>query len=115
MKASRRKFIKTGMAGTGAYMITPIMWKSPRSISPADTIHVGVIGVNSRGKYLADTYAKLPGFQVNYLCDVDKRALAKSKESVTAIQNHEPKTIEDFRELLDQSDIDAVVIATPDH
>lgn len=115
MKPSRRKFIKTGMAGTGAYMITPLIWKSPHSMSPADTIHVGVIGVNSRGKYLADTYAKLPGFRVDYLCDVDKRALAKSKESVTGIQNHEPKTLEDFRELLDKPDIDAVVIATPDH
>lgn len=115
MDNTRRKFIKSSAVGAGAILIAPKLWGQSRPISAADTIHVGVIGINSRGKYLADTFAKLPGFQVNYLCDVDSRALQKSKESVMKIQPHQPQTIEDFRELLEKKDIDAVVIATPDH
>ncbi len=115
MSTSRRKFIKTGAFGGGAFMITPVFWKVPRSFSPADTIHVGVIGVNSRGKYQADTYAKLPGFQVDYICDVDSRALEKCIKSVTENQDHKAEAIKDFRKLLEKKDIDAVVIATPDH
>ncbi len=115
MSNSRRKFIKTGAYGGGAYMITPVFWKASRKFSPTDTIHVGVIGVNSRGKYLANTFAKLPGFQVNFICDVDSRAIDACKKSVMENQDHKPEGIKDFRKLLEKKDIDAVVIATPDH
>lgn len=115
MDTTRRKFIKTGAFGGGAYMITPVFWKAPRTASPSDTIHVGVIGVNSRGNYLANTFAKLPGFQVNYICDVESRATEKCIKSVMENQDHKPEGIKDFRKLLEKKDIDAVVIATPDH
>lgn len=115
MSTTRRKFIKTGAAGAGAFVIAPKLWGGHDSMAPSDTIHVGVIGVNSRGKYQAETWAKLPGFQVDYLCDVDTRAIEKCMKSVLENQDHKPKAIEDFRELLDKKDIDAVVIATPDH
>lgn len=115
MKSTRRKFIKTSTAGAGAMMIAPNLWGQSRIFSPADTIHVGVIGVNSRGRYLANTFAKLDGFQVNYLCDVDSRAIDKCTQSVLENQSHKPTAVEDFRILLEKNDIDAVVIATPDH
>lgn len=115
MDSSRRKFIKSSTVGAGAFVIAPHLWGSTRRFAASDTIHVGVIGVNSRGKYLADTFAKLNGFQVNYICDVDSRAIEKCTESVLKNQAHRPVPIEDFRELLDKDDIDAVVIATPDH
>ena len=115
MKSTRRKFIKTSTAGAGAFMIAPNLWGHSRSFAPSDTIHVGVIGVNSRGRYLADTFAKLDGFQVKYLCDVDSRAIEKCTQSVLENQSHKPVAIEDFRMLLEKDDIDAVVIATPDH
>lgn len=115
MSTTRRKFIKTGAAGAGAFMIAPRLWSAPGVFAPSDTLHVGVIGVNSRGNYLAETYGKLPGFQVDYLCDVDSRAIEKCTAAVLENQKNKPKALEDFRKLLDTKEVDAVVIATPDH
>lgn len=115
MRSTRRKFIKTSALFGGGLMTIPHIMHARSPFSAADTIHVGVIGVNSRGNYLARTFAKLPGFQVNYICDVDSRAIDKCIKSVQENQTHKPEAIKDFRKLLGKNDIDAVVIATPDH
>src|SRR5262249_20575352 len=74
-----------------------------------DRLHVGVIGVAGQGEYDLNEVAKA-GATIVALCDVDENRAVKARE-------HFPQAAfyTDFRHLLDQKGLDAVVIATPDH
>lgn len=84
--------------------------------SPNEKVVVGVIGCHSRGLAHARAYAKLPHSEVGYICDVDSRWRAKGIKTVKeAGQKKSPKSVNDFRRILEDSSVDAVSIATPDH
>lgn len=84
--------------------------------APSEKIVVAVMGVNGRGNALTRELARLDGFEVAYICDVDERAVAKSIETASmGGKNKKPKGITDFRKALDDKDVDAIVIAAPDH
>ena len=118
---NRRTFIKSA-AATGVGLGT--LGGGSRSFgrqAPSDTIRVGVMGVNSRGHALAQSFARASGAEVTYICDVDSRAVAKTIAAVsepgesTALQTHRPAGVTDVRQVLDDPDVDALVIAAPDH
>ena len=102
---------------------------STRPTSAADStarrVVVGVMGTSrnsiggdGRGTHLALTLAGLPGVEVRYVCDVDERNVGKAIESVTKNIRGDappPKGLRDFRHILDDREVDALVIATPDH
>jgi predicted dehydrogenase len=74
-------------------------------------IRLGFLGVANRGGQLMDAFLEHEDAQIVALCDVDQRAFATSRPKV-------PGNVDlqhDFRRLLDRDDIDAIVIATPDH
>jgi predicted dehydrogenase len=72
-------------------------------------------GAPGRGSALAVQVASLPGAEVAYVCDVDERNLPKVAAEVAAKQSHRPEEVRDFRKVLDDPSVDALVIATPDH
>lgn len=118
-KNERRDFLKKistiglgmGVAGAGAGV--PGVFGEE---SPNDKIIVGIMGTNSRGAALAEGFAKLPGTEVGYICDVESRALAKGMKAVEkAGQKKRPEGVRDFRRILDDKELDALVIAAPDH
>jgi predicted dehydrogenase len=82
---------------------------------PSNRVRVAVMGVNSRGLQLARAFARQPGAEVAAICDVDSRALAKAIDVVTTLQQRPPKSEPDVRRILDDTSIDALVIAAPDH
>ena len=86
-----------------------------RVIGANDRIRIGMIGVNSRGKGLASGLSKLKDCEITRICDVDSRAVAKCQETVRKITGKTPAGEKDIRRLLESEDIDAVVIAMPDH
>lgn len=115
-KLNRRDFVKTaGAAGMGLSVaggIFPAFGKN----APNEKIVVAVMGVNGRGNALTRELARLDGFDVAYICDVDERAVAKSIETASmGGKNKKPKGITDFRKALDDKDVDGIVIAAPDH
>ena len=59
--------------------------------------------------------AKIPGVRIIKLCDVDERLFSKAVPDLEKITGYKAKTEVDFRRLLDDKDIDAISIATPDH
>jgi predicted dehydrogenase len=74
-----------------------------------------VIGVRNQGKTLATSLAVFPDVDVAALCDVDESLLPIAGRVVEAAQGKLPRFERDFRRLLDDPQLDAVVIATPDH
>ena len=113
MKNSRRDFIKKTAVAGSALAIQPIPIFSKGM--PSKRINVAVMGVRSRGLVLAENFAKLPDVEVAHVCDVDQRYMDKCIESVSALQKTKPKGEKDIRKVLENKDVDAVMMATPDH
>lgn len=104
-KASRREFIKGSALAASAFFVTK---RTPaRASSPNDRLNIGIIGVHSRG---ADNMAEVATENIVALCDVDANFLAGAAKKYP-----QAKTYIDWRKMLDQKDIDAVVISTTEH
>jgi len=69
----RREFIQNLSLATAG--LTIINFPVRGKMAPSNKVIVGVMGVNSRGAYLAKSYAQLPGVEVAYICDVEEKAL----------------------------------------
>ncbi|HET9706958.1 MAG TPA: Gfo/Idh/MocA family oxidoreductase [Gemmatimonadales bacterium] len=110
----RRKFVQTvSAAGVGLATSGVRSWGFGRSAS--EKVVVAVMGLNGRGSVLAKGFARTPNATVAYLCDVDSQVLAKAAAAVGPLQASPPKAIGDFRRALDDKNVDALVIAAPDH
>ncbi len=84
--------------------------------APSNRVVVGAIGVGPQGRGDLGGFLAQPDVQVVALCDVAQRNLNAARNQVNQrYQNQDCKTYGDFRKLLARSDIDAVLIATPDH
>jgi predicted dehydrogenase len=110
----RRDFVRQG--GATVLGLTALGRFSPLRAANqgSDRIAVAVMGVNSRGNELATGFARV-GAHVQYICDVDARAVEQTVADVAELQARPPDGITDFRRALDDPAIDALVIAAPDH
>jgi predicted dehydrogenase len=104
----RRHFIRTvGFAAAGS-AVAGCRTAAPRKISANEKLNMAVIGVTGRGGENLKEVAALENIVA--LCDVDASHLATASQKFPAA-----KTYSDFRRLIDQDDIDAILVATPDH
>ena len=118
--SSRREFIK--QTGVGAFGLTfggifpevGIAGKS-RITGANESVHIAIIGVNSRGNALATNFARQANCEVVTICDVDSQALEKCIEDVAKVQERKPKGERDLRKVFEDKQVDAVAIAMPDH
>lgn len=110
---NRRDFIRqSALAGAGI-LLSPSVFSIGRSQS--EKVIIGVVGTNSRGNYLARMFAQLPNVEVGYICDVDVNVLNKTVAEIEKLTGKKPNGEKDVRKLLEVKDLDAVVIAAPDH
>jgi predicted dehydrogenase len=107
----RRTFLKG--AGLGA---AALAFGAP-AIHAADTRRVvlGVIGTGGMGTHHVKQLAARKDVEVAYVCDVDQNRLAAAAQNVTSGSGKEPKAVKDLRQVLDDRNVEAVFIATPDH
>nr|WP_294949759.1 Gfo/Idh/MocA family oxidoreductase [uncultured Mucilaginibacter sp.] len=112
----RRRFIQN-MAVTGTSFIvgSQMAMGGVFKGSPNKKVVLGVMGVNSRGAFLAQKLAAIPDAEIGYICDVDSKAMDKCIAEIEKITGKKPKGITDIRQLLEKKDLDALVIAAPDH
>ncbi len=110
---SRRQFLSTTTAGTVAAFLSGHV-KSASS-SPNDQIAVALIGINGIGMYHVRQIAANRLARVVALCDVDDAVLARGVRRVKEMTGNTPQTTRDYRTIIDDKSIDAVVIATPHH
>ncbi len=88
---------------------------SPRVLGANDRINLACIGIRSRGASLMTSFAKLPNVHIRTIVDIDENLYADTIKKLDGIQAAAPGTEHDLRRALDDKDIDAVVIATPNH
>jgi len=113
----RKEFIKQSVLIAGAGMTYPTyasLLNRSAIIGANDRLRFGAIGINGMG--WADTKAllKVPNVELVAICDVDQNVLEKRKTELDK-KGISVKIYSDYRKLLEQKDIDAVVIGTPDH
>jgi predicted dehydrogenase len=112
---SRRDFIvKSTLAGAAIGLTSPFSLASGAK-SPNDQVVVAIMGGRGRASALARAFAEVNGTKVKSIYDVDNRPLNELAERVGSIQGQKPRTGTDFRRALDDRDVDALVIAAPDH
>ncbi|MGH9339802.1 MAG: Gfo/Idh/MocA family protein [Acidobacteriota bacterium] len=116
-KKTRRDFLRTVAAGSTAASIglRAHSAHARQIISANDRVVVAVMGANNRGSALARGFARLPDVDVAYICDVDEAAVAKGVGAVVNLGLPAPRSERDFRRALEDPDVDALVIAAPDH
>ena len=85
------------------------------SAPASERLRLGVVGVRGRGGELARSFAKLADVEVVALCDIDDAAFIKLAPDIEKVNGKAPKIEKDFRKLLDDKGVDAIVNATPDH
>ena len=85
------------------------------SVSPNERIRIGCIGVGGMGTGNMKSFMNHPEVEVVAVCDVDSDNLGKASATVLKKSGRLPRAVKDFRDVLDMKDVDAVVIATPDH
>ena len=112
-KISRRAFTKAGAAATlGLAAARATTAHALRPLGANDRVRLGFIGVANRGGQLLDAFLTHDDAQLVALCDVDKGTLEKANQKWG---QGKADTYGDFRKLIGRDDLDAVVIATPDH
>ncbi len=118
----RRRFLGTA-AAAGLSLGWPARPADARILGANEKVIVGVMGTSrsgsgrlpGRGAGLAIGMAERPVGEVAYVCDVDRRHLDAAVEDVVRKQERRPKGVKDFREILDDKSVDALIIAAPDH
>ncbi len=113
---TRREFIDTLAVGAAGLAIRANARSYGQIMGANSRLNFAVIGLNSRG------YAHLSALQANkdmacigYVCDVDSKTMAKFAATTHQAMSAAPKTEKDFRRILEQKDVDAISIASPDH
>jgi predicted dehydrogenase len=116
-KTTRRRFLRSAAAGAaGVYLLPPFLGTScvgtaaapaRRALTPADKLRIGVIGVGNRGW---DNLQSVAGEEIVAICDVDEGYLAKAKQQFPAAADYW-----DYRLMIGNEKLDAVVISTADH
>ena len=115
---SRRSFIKKSSIGGAAIALAPSFYPDllySRKLGANEQIKVAVIGIRSRAKALIMGISKYPNAHIVYNCDVDQIILEEHNQWCEANLGYIPKTENDFRRILEDKEVDAIFIATPEH
>jgi predicted dehydrogenase len=112
---SRREFLKAAAAGTMAASVSPalthVLEAQERGGGPARPVRLALIGAGGQGMGDTRTALRVPGVQLTAVADVYDGRLARAKE----LWGAQLFTTRDYREVLARPDVDAAIVATPDH
>lgn len=123
-KGSRRRFIKKAALGGAVLGSAPYIIASRKgeiltmnrsypqiNYSANDQVNLALIGSGIQGIYDTTTALKVPGVQLAAVCDLYSGRLDRARE----LWGDQIFTTRDYREILSRRDVDAVIVATPDH
>lgn len=114
----RRKFLQAAMTAAAASRVARLTGVGPRQTGVAganDRVRAGLIGCGGRGNQVAADWMKHKDTLFVAACDVAKDRLDETAARLGKTQGNTVDAYEDYRRILERKDVDAVLIATPDH
>lgn len=116
MKSSRRDFLKNTSSLLAGAAFTPLISGELAACSPpSDTVRIALIGCRGMGLYNLKDHLKVPGVECAAMCDVDANVLNEKGAEIKQLTGKAPALYKDFRKIIDDKSIDAVIVGTPDH
>jgi predicted dehydrogenase len=112
-RLTRRKFIRNLTAATACVGLSAA-GASSKILGANNDIRIAIVGLRKKGKQHITMFGRIPGVRIVALCDVDTEFLDFEAKKFKD-RNEKVATYIDYREMLDDKDIDAVIIVTPDH
>jgi predicted dehydrogenase len=112
-EVSRRTFL--GSVAGGLTALTALNRRVLARQRPNDQIVMGMIGVGGQGTSRLRQFLQHPDVRVAAVCDVDSMHLDRACAEIEKTGAQKPKTFSDFRRVLEDPEIDAVTVVTPDH
>jgi len=109
---TRRTFLQTAAAGVA---LTAFARRTHARPQPSDQIVLGMIGVGGMGTGRLRQFLTHPDVRIGAICDVDRSHADRAAALVDKTSGYKPRTLGDFRLLLEDREIDAVAVVTPDH
>jgi predicted dehydrogenase len=109
----RRAFLSRS-AATGAVASLGLSHFLSAQDAPSRRVVIGVMGL-SRGRGLATIFAQQPAVEIRYVCDPDSTRAEACAKALEAAGQKPPQAIADFRRILDDNQVDALVCAAPNH
>ena len=121
--SNRRAFIKQTSLGIGIFYIVPSSVLGKRNIPPSDRITTGFIGVGKQSAGLGSRFMEEEAIQMIAACDVDKQKLERFQKMTNdfyaarseAMNYNGCLVYEQYEDMISRQDLDAVIIALPDH
>jgi predicted dehydrogenase len=108
---NRREFLKSTL-GTAA-MVAMLPQRQSRAAN--ERVRLGLMGCGGRGTGVAQMFAGRSDAEIVYVCDPDNRRSARTKQTIEKAQGKPTQVVQDFRRILDDKNVDALINATPDH
>jgi predicted dehydrogenase len=113
---TRRTFIKNTAVTTAAIGLAPAFSSALAGCAPSDRINIGLIGCNGMGFADLSAFLEHPQVECTALCDIDESVLNKRAADVEKIRGKKPANLyKDWRQVIDNKDINLVIVGTPDH
>ncbi len=112
---TRRDFIKKTALGTVGLSFAMSARSYASILGANDRINFAVVGAYSRGQAHIKAIAKTKNASLGYLCDVDSRVFDSAGKLIETETGKKAANVGDFRKLLENKDLDAITIATPEH
>ena len=113
---SRREFLDTLATGAAGLAIGSTAKSYGQILGSNDRLNFAIMGLRWRGyAHLSALMANKGSARVSHICDVDSNILAKFAATAEHELGYAPSSEKDFRHVLQQKDVDAITIATPDH
>lgn len=116
MISSRRNFLKNSGSLLAGAAITPLSSSHLAAyVPPSDKVRIALIGCRGMGLYNLRDHLKIAGVDCVAMCDVDENVLNEKAAEITKLTGKSPKLFKDYRKIIDDKSIDAVIVGTPDH
>jgi predicted dehydrogenase len=109
---NRRRFIQQSSAGAAGFLLAA---SETRHVEANDEIVMAVVGINGQGKSHFQDFSSISGVRIKTVCDVDERLFPDTLRMSQSLTGREVQFEVDIRRVLDDREIDAISIATPNH
>jgi predicted dehydrogenase len=112
---TRREFLRSSFLAAAGLSAFSQSRPSLRAEGANSRVRIAVIGCNGRGMDHLAGFLGTGNVEITHICDVDSRAVARGIATVSKRQSTAPRGAQDLRRVLEDPEVDAVSVATPDH